>query len=48
VLDGSPGMSTAELANATKGKRDQVLVALRERETAEHLRAEAKARHVGT
>jgi hypothetical protein len=48
VLDGSPGMSTAELGNATKGKRDQVLVALRERETAEHLRAEAKARHVGT
>jgi hypothetical protein len=38
LLDGSAGMSTSELANATNGKPDQILALLRELEKADQVR----------
>jgi hypothetical protein len=44
LLDGSEGMSTPELAKATKGKPDQVLALLRELEKADQVRRTGERR----
>lgn len=38
LLDGSAGMSTSELAKATRGRPDQILALLRELESADQIR----------
>ncbi len=44
LLDGSPGMSTSELAKATNGKRDQILALLRELENDNQIRRTGQRR----
>ena len=44
LLDGSAGMSTSELAQATNGKPDQVLALLRELEKADQIRRTGERR----
>lgn len=43
-LDGSPGMSTSELAKATNGQPQQILALLRELETADQIRRSGQRR----
>src|SRR6202012_3731206 len=44
LLDGSAGMSTSELAKATRGKPDQILALLRELEKSEQIRRTGERR----
>src|SRR6185312_14019828 len=44
LLDGSPGMSTRELARATHGKPDQILALLRELEDHDQIRRTGQRR----
>jgi hypothetical protein len=44
LLDGSPGMSTPELAKAANGKPDQILAILRELETGNQIRRTGQRR----
>jgi len=44
LLDGSEGMSTAELAKATAGRPDQILAVLRELEKADQIRRSGQRR----